>query len=248
MEEKLLCDLCLDVLSGTCKEEERRSFELHLPGCEACQAEMEELRIIWEAISTDMERIEPPEDLKQQVMDAALAADKQSHEWRARPGWRNIVTRPNQLIAAAVFLLLLTASTLWNISLYRERSALPIPIEQALNVPAAEIQQLVPLKPVKQEGRAYGLACVVGSGTNKQFVVYLFDAAPTTGEEAYQVWLLKDGARRSAGTMRVSSESGIGLLAMPITSETLDFDSIGITLEPDDRGAQPRGEKMFGST
>ncbi|WP_157261223.1 hypothetical protein [Paenibacillus wynnii] len=27
----------------------------------------------------------------------------------------------------------------------------------------------------------------------------------------------------------------------------LDFDKIGITLEPDDKGDQPRGQKMFGS-
>ena len=71
----------------------------------------------------------------------------------------------------------------------------------------------------------------------------LFGAAETQGDEAYQVWLIKDGQRSSAGTFRVSDTSrGIGLLAMPIQGGKLDFDAIGITLEPDEHGSQPRGD------
>ena len=62
------------------------------------------------------------------------------------------------------------------------------------------------------------------------------------------MWLVKDGKRSSAGTFRVNQKDrGIGLLAMPIASDKLAFDSIGITLEPDDQGDHPRGTKMYGS-
>ncbi|UVI28889.1 anti-sigma factor [Paenibacillus spongiae] len=244
-----ICDLCLDVISGVCTEEQRLAFERHLPGCEACQAEMEELRIVWEALPADMERIEPPEDLKKQVMDAALAAELALPDESAAVRRRAAVRKRMFNSAAVVVLFLFIAGTSWNIWLYGERAGSPATVEEALNVSAAQIKEVLPLKaqPGAKEG-AYGVACVVDNGQTRQFVVYVFGAAATTGDEAYQVWLIKDGKRTSAGTFRVGdADRGIGVLAMPIGSDRLAFDSIGITLEPDDRGDQPRGEKKFGT-
>ncbi|MBW7459619.1 anti-sigma factor, partial [Paenibacillus sepulcri] len=93
---------------------------------------------------------------------------------------------------------------------------------------------------------SFGVACIVDNGKTRQFVVYVFGAPQTDSKEAYQVWLVKDGQRRSAGTFRVADQ-GMGVLSMPIASNTLAFDTIGITLEPDDRGDEPRGVKIFGS-
>ncbi|MBW7459338.1 zf-HC2 domain-containing protein, partial [Paenibacillus sepulcri] len=72
------CDLCLDYISGLLSGDEKSAFERHLPDCEACQIELEELRFVWEALPADMEHMEPPEDLKQQVMDAARAVEMQA--------------------------------------------------------------------------------------------------------------------------------------------------------------------------
>lgn len=138
----------------------------------------------------------------------------------------------------------------WNWQLRSEQQSAPLPVEQALNVSAAQITELVSLKATgKLAGKSSGVACIVDNGQSKQFVVYLFGAATTSGSEAYQVWLIKDGVRKSAGTFRVGqSDRGVGLLAMPIESAKLDFDSIGITLEPDDTGDQPRGSRVYGSS
>ncbi|MCQ6559491.1 anti-sigma factor [Paenibacillus mendelii] len=244
-----VCDLCLDVISGLCTEEQRLAFERHLPGCEACQAEIEELRIVWEALPADMEQIEPPEDLKQQVMDAAFAAESvmtaEAAAARKRAAMRRRIYRSTAVAALFLFI----AGTSWNVWLYKERTGSVATVEEALNVPAAQIEQVVALgaQPGAAKG-AYGVACIVNNGQSKQFVVYVFGAAPTSGDEAYQVWLIKDGERKSAGTFRVGEDAkGIGLLALPMGSDHLAFDSIGITLEPDDQGDQPRGEKKFGS-
>lgn len=248
MKDNKLCDLVLEVLSGTCNDAERLAFERHLSGCEACQAEMEELRIVWEAIPIDMEQLEPPADLKQQVMDAVMAVEAR----QAPPGHNGIrrsKRRARSYLAAtsAALFILLAASLLGNVWLYEEKSKLPLPIDQALDLPAAEIKQMVLLESVAQQGKSSGVVCVVGSGQNTQFVVYLFGAAKTAGEESYQVWLVKDGARKSAGTMRVDNDRGVAVLAVPLASEKLSFDSIGITLEPDDQGAQPRGRQIYRS-
>ncbi|MCL6604922.1 MAG: anti-sigma factor [Paenibacillus sp.] len=247
------CDLCLDVLSGVCTDEERIAFEHHLLTCSACQTERNELLLTWGALYANMEPKEPPMDLKQQVMDAAFAADEDldvPHE-KVIPNNRRFRTRRSRMFTASVSMILIffIAGSVWNVWLYQERSRGPLPIEEALSVSAAQISQVMMLKAQSpSEDEAYGIACVVDNGQSKQFVLYVYGASETNGNQAYQVWLIKDGVRRSAGTFRVSEDSkGVGVLAMPIQSDTLDFDKIGITLEPDDNGDQPRGQKMFGS-
>ncbi|SFT24705.1 anti-sigma factor [Paenibacillus sp. BC26] len=253
------CELCLEYVSGACNEDESLAFELHLPHCDACQKELLELRTAWDALPVDIEWIEPPRDLKQQVMDAALAvrpehtlrdpAVHRTAEWRPRKSRaraRLSKMLPGLLAASIAGIVLLSV---WNIQLRHEQQLAPLPVEQALHVSAAQISELVPLKAQGPlAGKSSGVACIVDNGQSRQFVVYLFGASATTGAEAYQVWLIKDGVRTSAGTFRVGqADRGIGLLAMPIKSEKLDYDSIGITIEPDDQGNQPRGTKVFGS-
>ncbi|MDG0795299.1 zf-HC2 domain-containing protein [Cohnella ginsengisoli] len=46
-KQKPLCDLCLSVMTGDCSDEERLAFERHLPGCEACRAEWNDLQLAW---------------------------------------------------------------------------------------------------------------------------------------------------------------------------------------------------------
>ncbi|MBM7563963.1 hypothetical protein JOC55_000895 [Paenibacillus sacheonensis] len=237
-------------------------FELHLPTCDGCRQELEDLRIVWEALPANMEMMEPPKELKEQVMNAvreATVAEQPASDGKrmpppftlGKPGWNRLPRRRKPIMAllgtaAAAAIVLLSV---WNAELRRDAAAAPLPVEQALSVPASSIQQLVPLKSkAPATAESSGVACIVDNGQSRQFVVYLFGAPPTLGEEAYQVWLIKDGKRSSAGTFRVGGNSrGIGLLAMPIQGEKLDFDAIGITLEPDERGSQPRGSKMYGS-
>ncbi len=241
--QKQVCDMCLDYISGVCSDEDKRAFERHLPDCADCRAEIDELRFVWEAFPGSMERIEPPKDLKKQVMDAALAADGDWKPASRRSEAKRWIARAAVSAAALIFI----AGSIWNYGLYRDRTAAPLPLEQALDIPAAQIERLVSLKPENAESaRTYGVACIVNNGQSRQFIVYVFGAQATVDSQAYQVWLVQDGQRRSAGTFRVD-EKGIGVLALPIASSSLAFDTIGITLEPDDRGDQPRGDKKFGS-
>lgn len=257
-KQEQLCDLCLSVLTGECSEEERLAFERHLPGCEACRAEWDDLQLAWGGLYADMEKMEPPEDLKRQVMNAALAADKaiadkadraKADAAGRRRGKRRTGRSRWWAVSASALLVLLAISSVWNYKLYQESNRGPLPIERALSIPASQVRLAVPLRSQAPEAsQAFGIACVVDNGKSRQFIVYVYGASPTSGEEAYQVWLLKDGVRKSAGTFRVAGDKqGLGVLAMPIEAANLDFDKIGITLEPDDHGDQPRGEKMFGS-
>jgi hypothetical protein len=67
----------------------------------------------------------------------------------------------------------------------------------------------------------------------------------TQGSESYQMWMTNAGKRWSCGTFQVGKE-GAGLLLYTLKKDA-HFDSIGVTLEPDAAGKQPRGRKVFGS-
>ncbi|MFC5652259.1 anti-sigma factor domain-containing protein [Paenibacillus solisilvae] len=243
------CDCCLDYVSGICTDEEKLAFERHLPECEQCRKELEELRIVWEALPTDMDQIEPPADLKTQVMNAVFSVEGGNPAKPLNPARRPLFGKKSTAALFAAAIAAIMFMSLWNVQLYRNQADAPLPVEDALSVSAAHITQLIRLQPVSAKAeRSSGVACIVDNGQSKQFVIYLFGAAVTQGDQAYQVWLVKDGKRSSAGTFRVhQTDRGIGLLAMPIASGKLAFDSIGITLEPDDQGNQPRGTKVYGS-
>ncbi len=244
-----VCELYLDYLSGVCTEEERIVFERHLPGCEACQAETAELQPVWERMSADMEQIEPPEDLKQQVMKAAFAAeDTTKAQPAAETNRRSVKIRWLRKAPAVAMIAMFLFGSAWNFWLYRERINMSTTAEMQY-VDPSQIKIAIPLQSQSlDDSKASGIAYILDKGKSKQFVVYVYGATPTTGDQAYQVWLIKDGIRSSAGTFRVVSEgAGVGMLTLPMESDTPNFDRIGITLEPDDKGDQPRGKKMFGS-
>lgn len=234
------CDFILDYLSGTGSNEEREAFERHLTYCDSCKQELAELQIVWEELPLDMDRIEPPEDLKEQIMAAAKAVPRRHKARIRRKLWK-------PAIAVAAAALIFVGGSLWDNPFVKKQDSRLESIENALFAPASEIVQITMLKAESTEKEhAYGVACIVDNGKSKQFVVYVFGAQETKNEEAYQVWLLREGIRTSAGTFRVD-EKGVGLLAMGIESEQLTYDSIGITLEPDEKGDQPRGTKAFGT-
>ncbi|MNI18621.1 Anti-sigma-W factor RsiW [compost metagenome] len=235
-----VCDKLIDYLSGECTKEERKSFESHLTYCTSCRQELAELQNVWEALSLDMEQIEPPQDLKEQIMAAAKAAPKPKKSL-VYGNW----LKP--LIAVGAAVLIFFSGSLWHNSFTKDQPMTWPSIENALIAPSSQIVKLNMLKAeASEKEHAYGVACIVENGGNKQFVVYVFGAQATKENEAYQVWLLRDGVRSSAGTFQVD-EKGIGLLSMVIDSDELVYDRIGITLEPDEKGNQPRGPKVFGT-
>jgi len=252
-----VCGLALSYVSGECDETQAKVFERHLGDCSVCRAETEELYEAWEVLSGDMEKLDPPKAWKQEVLTAIFDAEEAHPPAREPISPRDASAKGGRWLlagAAAAAAVAIGALAFWNVELRNERASWPMPLEHALSASASRIETLVPLRAVASESAtyadarpdAYGVACIVDNGQSKQFVVYVFGAPRTEGDEAYQVWLVRNGVRTSAGTFRVGDD-GIGVLAMPIASEPPRFDSIGITIEPDDTGDQPRGERAFAS-
>ncbi|GGH62495.1 hypothetical protein GCM10008014_39010 [Paenibacillus silvae] len=250
MASSMVCSYMLEYLSDPFSEE-GIVFERHLADCESCKLELEQLRIGWEAIPMQMEQVELPADLKQQVMEAAWGQVQQEKSSLPTHGLSNgsnkRFARWKVRVAAASLLIVLGASLLGNIFLYRERAEQPVTLQNSFDLPVSEIQKVMKLESLDSES-SYGLACIVGSGKNQQFVVYLFNPPQTEQNQVYQVWLNKDQEQQSAGKLKVENQIGLAVLSVPVGNHEWSFDSVAITLESDSQGLVPRGPQIFRSS
>ncbi|WP_027084760.1 anti-sigma factor [Cohnella panacarvi] len=244
------CEGLIDYIAGCSSDVERKRFEKHMAACAACREEAGIWRDIGESEAGNMDLIEPPADLKDEVLGSLLRdmeTDTSSLIGSRKPKQMlkkiSIYATSAALIAFVFFAGWFSAISLDAENRSAEVSAAPMP---------ATIDTLYRLTAVEESGkfegrsRAYGVACKVNSGRQEQLVVYVFDSPETQGTEAYQVWLWNKGERRSAGTFKVDS-TGIGIMTLSLADTSDPFDAIGVTLEPDNASTSPRGPKMFGS-
>ena len=114
------CGIVLDYLSGACAEEEREAFERHLTHCKSCREELAALQTVWEALPLDIQRIEPPQDLKEQIMSAAKAAPRRPATSR-KTNWRK------SIIVVAAAALIFFSGSLWRNPLIGNRETVRHP-------------------------------------------------------------------------------------------------------------------------
>lgn len=242
------CEGLIDYIVGLSSDVERKRFERHLATCANCREEAACWREIWERQTDDMDMIDPPVDLKNEVLGPLLyATEDLEPQLPLRRKWtfkRIGIYASSAIMVAFVFF----AGWFSAVSLTSYNGSAEVSAEQM----PATIDSLYRLTAVEESGKfqgrshAYGVACRVSSGRNEQLVVYVFDSPATQGSEAYQVWLWHEGERRSAGTFKVDA-TGIGMMTLPLTDKSAPFDAIGVTLEPDSASSSPRGPKMFGT-
>lgn len=239
-------------LAGELDDKGKRTFEEHLTACGACREELRQLEQVWNVLPYSMEEEELPEELKLEVMSAInqvtgtppKAGDDSgsetivSHKRSIRRFWH---TRYSVASAAIVLLLL---SIAWYGASQRGD---PIPAEAGrLDVPAQVVNTYRLNPPDSAKSSASGQAWLMNKGGSLQLVLHTSGLSALQGEQVYQVWLIKDGSRLNGGTFRVDP-SGSGVLTYVIDGKDRPFDAIGITLEPDPGGTQPRGNKVLGT-
>ncbi len=246
--ETLPCDNLIEYLSGESSDVERKRFEKHLASCATCQEESVLWRQVWDRLSEDAEPLELPADLKEEVLGPLMEKKVLTNVPNLQPR----KPRKAGLIAKWALGVAIATAVFASGWLVGNRQALVVPGQESSAQLPDDIETLFQLSADRSTGkfkdnaRAYGVACLVRSDKREQLVVYVFGTPRTKGEEAYQVWLLKDGRRTSAGTFTVG-ESGIGIMTLPLDAGVFDTDAVGVTLEPDSHSLTPRGPKMFGS-
>lgn len=250
METRTCCSFSDDLISyaiGGCTEKEKNIINDHIATCPICRQEVIELREAWELIpyqiSYQSQNVDVPADLKEQVMTAIFAPGEPPHK-SLRKQLDSLIAKykpaSQRLVIAGLALALV--GTIWNNLSLRQQ----LVVSQEVAQPAQVVQSYSLQATANATATAQGNAWMYDQGGKRMLVFHLQGLATTQGTEAYQVWLIHDGKRRSAGVFRVDN-LGTGVLAYEMQDPALPFEAIGITLEPDDTGSQPRGKKVLGT-
>ncbi len=141
------------------------------------------------------------------------------------------------MLAALVLAFVLLYS---NIQLKKELAAINLPMEVKTSI------SLQPADKAAVNMNTDGAAYILQQGEERRLIVQIQNLPSLQEVEVYQVWLLKDGKRRNAGTFK-PDEAGTGSLTYKLSIND-KFNQIGITREPDANSTKPRGEKIVGSS
>ncbi|GHH99590.1 anti-sigma factor [Neobacillus kokaensis] len=231
-------------------EHEKAQFEQHLKICIHCQKEVQSLKETWEMLSYDFEEQDVPASLKDDVMNFIFQEQETTiqppDETAKKDGLKLFFTKQFSPLSAGIAAVLLMGviGLLWsNLQLRDNMAALENKVESTTTT---EIVRTFNLSGQNTAASASGNAYLVQEGSSTVLVIELNNMPSTENEEVYQVWLLKNGKRQSAGTLKPDL-NGNGLITYRLPKNH-SFDDIGITLEPNPNNTQPQGQKVMGTT
>src|SRR4051794_22808258 len=71
--EKAQCQRFVDYMTGEAPDVDRKRFERHMLTCAACREDAVEWRLVWDQLAQEAPAVDPPEDLKEQVLGSIFA-------------------------------------------------------------------------------------------------------------------------------------------------------------------------------
>jgi anti-sigma factor RsiW len=208
---------------------DEQDYEAHLGACRRCREELASLTETAASLAYAVHAPAPPPELRERILEAARAERSNVIPFRPR---RFAPVLPALAAAAAVVAVALGA---WAFSL---RSDLDETRE------ALERQDAAAAVLVDPNARSISLSgadgrLVVAPGGRAALVVSGLGPAPTG--HGYEMWVIRSGKPRSAGTFRVEDERVVVRLQRDVPQGS----TVAVTLEPDDGTAAPEGQALF---
>ncbi|MDQ6595302.1 hypothetical protein E2K98_03035 [Bacillus salipaludis] len=244
MENK--CDNLSLYIIDELTEYEKHQFERHLKTCLNCQNEVDSLQNTWQRLSYDFKEVDVPKSLKSEVMDFIFhESEPQTQDMKdKKQPFFNLLAKQFSPLSFGItaFLVIGLIGILWsNFHLRNTITALENKV-----ISPSQIVRTYHLKGQDLASSANGIAYLLQEGRNTSLVIELTNMPMARNEEVYQVWLLKNGTRQNAGTLK-PDQNGNGIISYRLPENYL-FDDIGITLEPSPHNTQPKGEKVMGTS
>ncbi|WP_458120303.1 anti-sigma factor domain-containing protein [Paenibacillus sp. Z6-24] len=285
------------VLGGLDREEQER-FEAYMIQDDECRTAVEELQDIIGFLPLTSEIVEPPQGMKNRVLErvlgssneagsssaaegtpmayqdaipstipaavqkeaarpstaASVAQDRQRSDSGAKPK-AGIFWRATAAITAAAAIIagLYAGNLQGQVQDLQQQLAIADSQKDSLQgqlatvsmpTQGARVDEAVKLSPAAKDIVAQGLATIVIDDKGTHLLVQADNLPKLQGKEAFQVWLIKGDVKQSAGTFWASDGKG----AMYYTFEPEGYDTVAITLEPDEKGSQPRGPVILAAS
>lgn len=208
---------------------ERESFERHMAGCEACQAEVASLRETAASL-TELSMEEPPPALRQSVLAAITEVRQLPPPRPERPRRR---FDPRMLLVAAASAVVLAAGVgvaitqPWN----DEPAQVLTATDRVLKDPQAQR--------VTQTFDDGASATVVRSPSEKRAVIVTHDMPAAPKGHSYVVWLQQGDEMVRAATMPQGPDNTVLL-----DGDALTASAAGVTVEQDPDTAEPTSDPI----
>ncbi|TYS67428.1 anti-sigma factor [Sutcliffiella horikoshii] len=237
------CELVLDYFNGHLTQPEREEFEQHLATCPECQEELMELQDLLGDVALVSEQASPPPEMKKRILENVFAEDVKPEKATVTPiaSKKEVETSVSNTASGKPWLTTLLAASLL-LSLVGNGYLMMQNDDEAESV-AEELRQpdnVVTLQPSDVTGT--GFAALFQQEQALSVMIQTQDLPELSGDEVYQVWLLKDGSPIPAGDFTIDDQ-GKGYVFHNIAETTTeDWDTIAITLEPQSGNELPEGE------
>ena len=239
--------------------EEAGQVEAHLDACPWCTALLREHLQVAAGLAGAAERLQPPRELRERTIRAALQGSRQ----RRMPGERPLSPHRVALGAAATVAVLLFAGVIavgfltydQIHDLERENAKLAAQVSQLSHedqklvdmfleqrlmsyIMAAPDKQVLTLQAARGVPHAQGVLLIASPGGTG--ILMAKGLEPSSGDEAYHVWLENNGQRITAGRLSVD-DTGWGVLTLWPDQPITLFRRVLVTMESAGGGAGAAG-------
>jgi anti-sigma-K factor RskA len=224
---------------GILEEGEKNDVRQHLARCSSCRAELDSFREVTGRLAAAVPPRDPPAGLEGRIMERIAAAQG------AVPGLRHAPRRaagssrrfpwPALTAVAAMLAVALGIGNLlqWNGALQPRTGGNQARLTTAVLVGTGDARGAygtIVLDPMDNKG----VLAVTGlRGLDKQ--------------HQYQLWLIRDGQRRSAGVFSPDAE-GYGSMLLSVPPDFKDFRAFGVSIEPWGGSPAPTGPRVLAGT
>ena len=219
---------------GVLEAGEAAEVARHLRACPRHAASLSELEAVCDGLSLSVPMVDPPAKLKARLLARVtppVRAPRRT-ERRVRFGWA----------VAAVAAALAVVLGAWGLSLQRQIDNQAASRNDLIRLSTQPEAQMVALNTEPAGGAAKGVVIYTAS----QAAVWAVGLPALEGEQVYQCWWIDAGGQRYRGGA-FKAGSGVGFWLMPMPDQTESYRAIGITIEPNERSAQPLGPRVMGA-
>jgi anti-sigma-K factor RskA len=231
MTDNHVLELLTEYALGLLAVDESNTVAEHLSVCESCQVEYLGLKEVVDDLPLALSRPRLRRSKEPPVQGNPYA---QGLRFLLPSFWQRLVTMMRQR-APAFALAIIVILALGNLIQWNQTTQLDIQPSPSMHV--------VALSSTKNAPSAMGTLIIDQAGHYGTLVVdRLVELDPGL---QYQVWLILDGNRTSAGLFSVNY-AGYASLELTAPQPLIDYDSIGITIEPAGGSPAPTGARVLG--
>lgn len=257
-------DKIYDYFNDNLDEHEKEEIEKELNSSSESDETLNDINILHDTLPYSNKEVEPPTGMKQRILDAVINEEhenqqnqsshynqdttplqkrdtqntNESQQYKQSDYKHTWVKKLSIGIMAALLLLSLIGNGVQYFN-HKESQKQSSPL---INTNDTHAINLKSMNEEKTQGQAY----VSNSQTNNKLMVEANDIEATTGNEVYQVWVIKDDKPYPAGTF--ATKNNKGMVVFDLNDIDVDKnDTIAITLEPSPNNAEPKGQMIMAS-